>query len=114
MIDTKAGSITANEDRYMRWKSIDGTREDNREASFETLFKKQGKNDKTDNLLATISIHRAQSKQSFSTPIYGMSGFSESKFQFHYIRHENHLLAFFQITLTNIGGVKGKRELKVK
>ena len=39
MIDTKAGSITADEDRYMRWKSIDGTREDNREASFETLFK---------------------------------------------------------------------------
>lgn len=39
MVDTKAGSITADEDRYMRWKSIDGTREDNREASFETLFK---------------------------------------------------------------------------
>ncbi len=39
MVDTKAGSITADEDRYMRWKSIDGIREDKREASFETLFK---------------------------------------------------------------------------
>lgn len=39
MIETKAGSITADEDRYMRWKSIDGSKEDNREASFETLFK---------------------------------------------------------------------------
>ncbi len=39
MIETKAGSITADEDRYMRWKSVDGNKEDNRKASFETLFK---------------------------------------------------------------------------
>lgn len=39
MVESKAGTITANEDRFMRWKTIDGVREDNREVSFETLFK---------------------------------------------------------------------------
>lgn len=39
MINTKAGTITADEDRYMRWKTVDGSREDNRAASFETLFR---------------------------------------------------------------------------
>jgi len=39
MIETKAGTITADEDRYMRWKTVDGTMEDNRSASFETLFR---------------------------------------------------------------------------
>lgn len=39
MVDTKAGTITSNEDRFMSWKSEDGSYEDTRQASFETLFK---------------------------------------------------------------------------
>lgn len=39
MVDTKAGTLTADEDRYMRWKSVDGSHEDARAASFETLFR---------------------------------------------------------------------------
>lgn len=39
MIETKAGTITADEDRFMRWKSVDGSSEDMRIVSFETLFK---------------------------------------------------------------------------
>jgi type I restriction enzyme, R subunit len=39
MVMTKAGSITADEDRYMRWKSVEGEIEDNKVASFETPFK---------------------------------------------------------------------------
>lgn len=38
MVDTKAGTITASEDRYMSWKSVDGTYKDTRIANFETLF----------------------------------------------------------------------------
>ena len=38
MTETRAGTITADEDRYMRWKTVDGTREDTRSVSFETLF----------------------------------------------------------------------------
>lgn len=39
MVDTKAGTITADEDRYMRWKTVDGTKEDPRSVSFDTLYK---------------------------------------------------------------------------
>lgn len=39
MVDTKAGTITADEDRFMRWKSVDGSKEDLRRVSFETLFR---------------------------------------------------------------------------
>ena len=39
MINTRAGTITADEDRFMNWKSTDGSYEDTRLASFETLFK---------------------------------------------------------------------------
>jgi type I restriction enzyme R subunit len=39
MVENKAGTITSGEDRFMRWKSIDGNKEDLRAASFETLFK---------------------------------------------------------------------------
>lgn len=45
MVETKAGTITADEDRFMRWKSVDGSKQDLRSASFETLFK--GMFDKT-------------------------------------------------------------------
>ena len=36
---TKAGTITAGEDRFMEWKSVDGTEEDGRHANFEVLFR---------------------------------------------------------------------------
>jgi type I restriction enzyme R subunit len=39
MAETKAGSITASEDRFMRWKSVDGNKEETRNIDFETLFK---------------------------------------------------------------------------
>ena len=39
MTETKAGSITASEDRFMRWKSVDGSKEETRSIDFETLFK---------------------------------------------------------------------------
>ncbi|MDR1269240.1 MAG: HsdR family type I site-specific deoxyribonuclease, partial [Planctomycetaceae bacterium] len=35
---SKAGTITATEDRFMEWKTVDGSFEDKRYASFETLF----------------------------------------------------------------------------
>lgn len=35
---SKAGTITATEDRYMEWKTADGTREELRSAHFEVLF----------------------------------------------------------------------------
>lgn len=35
---SKAGTITAGEDRFMEWKTADGTREDSRFANFEVLF----------------------------------------------------------------------------
>jgi len=41
---SKAGTITANEDRFMEWKTVDGTREDSRFANFEVLL--QGMFDK--------------------------------------------------------------------
>lgn len=36
---TKAGTITAGEDRFMEWKSVDGTEEDRRYANFDVLFR---------------------------------------------------------------------------
>lgn len=36
---SKAGTITAGEDRFMEWKTADGVHEDNRYANFEVLFK---------------------------------------------------------------------------
>ncbi|MFA6619148.1 MAG: type I restriction endonuclease subunit R [Candidatus Neomarinimicrobiota bacterium] len=39
MSETKAGTITASEDRFMRWKSVDGSKEETRRIDFETLFK---------------------------------------------------------------------------
>ncbi len=39
MIDTRAGTITSNESRFMRWKSVDGSEEDKRAVSFDTLYK---------------------------------------------------------------------------
>ena len=39
MIDTRAGTISADEARFMQWKTIDGSEEDRRQASFQTLFK---------------------------------------------------------------------------
>jgi type I restriction enzyme R subunit len=39
MVDTRAGTITANESRFMNWKTVDGSEEDRRPASFQTLFK---------------------------------------------------------------------------
>ena len=41
---SKAGTITASEDRFMEWKTVDGSREDSRFANFEVLF--QGMFDK--------------------------------------------------------------------
>jgi len=38
MVETKAGTVTANEDRFMRWKTVDGKKEDTRIVSVETLF----------------------------------------------------------------------------
>jgi type I restriction enzyme R subunit len=38
MSETKAGTITASEDRFMRWKSVDGSKEETRSIDFETLF----------------------------------------------------------------------------
>ncbi len=35
---SKAGTITAGEDRFMEWKTADGTREDSRYANFDVLF----------------------------------------------------------------------------
>ncbi|MBE6513496.1 MAG: type I restriction endonuclease subunit R [Methanobrevibacter olleyae] len=35
---SKAGTITANEDRYMEWKTVDGDYEETKYASFDTLF----------------------------------------------------------------------------
>lgn len=35
---SKAGTITADEDRYMQWKTVDGNYEDTRYASFDVLF----------------------------------------------------------------------------
>lgn len=35
---SKAGTITAGEDRFMEWKTADGTHEDSRYANFEVLF----------------------------------------------------------------------------
>ena len=35
---SKAGTITAGEDRFMEWKSIDGTEEDRRFANYDVLF----------------------------------------------------------------------------
>lgn len=35
---SKAGTITAGEDRFMEWKTVDGSREDSRYANFEVLF----------------------------------------------------------------------------
>ena len=35
---SKAGTITADEERFMEWKTADGTREDTRYANFEVLF----------------------------------------------------------------------------
>jgi len=42
---SKAGTITAGEDRFMEWKTADGTREDSRYANFDVLF--QGMFEKT-------------------------------------------------------------------
>ena len=39
MIDTRAGTITSNESRFMRWKSVDGSEEDKRAVAFDTLYK---------------------------------------------------------------------------
>ncbi len=39
LIDTRAGTITANESRFMQWKTVDGSKEDNRAVSFDTLFR---------------------------------------------------------------------------
>jgi len=39
MAETKAGTITADEDRFMRWKSVDGSKEEQRTIDFETLFR---------------------------------------------------------------------------
>ena len=39
MVESKAGTITADEDRFMRWKSVDGSREETRNIDFETLFR---------------------------------------------------------------------------
>jgi type I restriction enzyme R subunit len=36
---SKAGTITATEDRFMEWKTVDGSFEDKRYAAFETLFR---------------------------------------------------------------------------
>ncbi len=36
---SKAGTITAGEDRYMEWKTVDGTVEDNRAIAYDTLFR---------------------------------------------------------------------------
>ena len=41
---SKAGTITADEDRFMEWKTVDGSKEDSRFANFEVLF--QGMFDK--------------------------------------------------------------------
>src|SRR5574344_1008090 len=41
---SKAGTITASEDRFMEWKTVDGSREDSRFANFEVLY--QGMFDK--------------------------------------------------------------------
>ena len=38
MSTSKVGTITAGEDRFMEWKTADGTREDTRYANFEVLF----------------------------------------------------------------------------
>ena len=38
MATSKAGTITAGEDRFMEWKTIDGTSEINRYAAFDVLF----------------------------------------------------------------------------
>ncbi|MDK2951463.1 MAG: type restriction enzyme subunit [Kosmotogales bacterium] len=39
LVNTKAGTITAEEDRYMRWKSVDGNYKDTRIVPFGTLFR---------------------------------------------------------------------------
>ena len=38
MSTSKVGTITAGEDRFMKWKTADGTREDTRYANFDVLF----------------------------------------------------------------------------
>lgn len=38
MADTRYGTITSNEDRFMEWKTVDGKYEDTRYANFETFF----------------------------------------------------------------------------
>ena len=38
MLTSKVGTITAGEDRFMEWKTADGTREDTRYANFDVLF----------------------------------------------------------------------------
>jgi type I restriction enzyme, R subunit len=62
MVESKAGTITADEDRFMRWKSIDGSKEETRNVAFETLFK--GMFDKTRllNLLQHFILFLGQAK----------------------------------------------------
>ena len=39
MVETKAGTISSSEDRFMEWKSTDGTYSPKRHASYETFFR---------------------------------------------------------------------------
>lgn len=56
MTETKAGTITASEDRFMRWKSVDGTEEETRSIDFETFFKGMFQKQRLLNLLKNFIL----------------------------------------------------------
>ncbi|MDR2644338.1 MAG: type I restriction endonuclease subunit R, partial [Planctomycetaceae bacterium] len=60
---SKAGTITATEDRFMEWKTVDGSFEDNRYAAFDVLFRGMfGKNQFLDILQHFILYSRSTEK----------------------------------------------------
>ena len=56
MVESKAGTITADEDRFMRWKSVDGSYEDTRNVPFETFFTGMFQKDRLLNLLQNFIL----------------------------------------------------------
>ena len=58
---SKAGTITANEDRYMEWKTVNGDYEETKYASFDTLFEGMFEKNRFVDLLKNFTLSSKES-----------------------------------------------------
>ncbi|UVV55211.1 hypothetical protein NXY15_22225 [Bacteroides thetaiotaomicron] len=69
MADTRVGSITAPLDRFMEWKTTDGSYESTSVADFETLFNGMFKKERLVDIITHFTMAMALTRKHESLPV---------------------------------------------